>query len=105
MIPIEVVEKFERYETVKLQIRDLEKELKEITPDIIAHVPEGGMTTHVGTFSVSSRAKWLYSSDLRIKEKQLKEDQKYEQKTGIATQEAGTPFITFRANGDKDDDS
>lgn len=104
MPSIEIIDKFERYESLKLQAKEIEKQLKSLAPELIEHIPEGGLKTHVGVFSVSSKPKWIYSADLQLKDKEIKERQKREQKTGIAEMQAGTPFVMFKANGDSDDE-
>lgn len=105
MIPINAVDKFERYENIKIQIKGLEKELEELKVDLVPLVPEGGLLTNMGKFSISSKPKWVYSQALQTEEKKLKEAKKFEEQTGTATMEPGKPFILYKENGTNHDDA
>lgn len=50
-----------------------------------------------GSITVSSRKKWTYSEATTQLEKMVKEKQKEEQQTGVATSEDGEPFVTYKA--------
>lgn len=102
-IPISVVDKFERYEALKLQAKEIDAEMSGLKEELIDYVPEGGLTTHKGKFTISSKGKYLYSERTQQTEKELKDTKKYEEQAGIAVAQPGTPFLVYKENGSKDE--
>jgi hypothetical protein len=89
---------FTTYEELKRTIADLESKCDEIKPQLITLIPaDTKIETGTGTFSLSSRKVWVYSSETTSLETEVKERKKEEEQTGIATAKDGEPFIVFKA--------
>ncbi len=91
-------EKFERYAEIKRQIKALESEADELSPELMRDMEAEGVDkvdAEVGTFTVSGKKKWTYSDALQNEEAALKEQKKDEQATGVATYEE-SKFLVFR---------
>ena len=77
---------FEEYEQLKIMIRDAEKRIEEIKPDIVDLVPvDKEMLTEQGYFYIQMKDKWTYSPSLQEEEKNLKAKKKKEEADGTAT--------------------
>ncbi len=87
---------FTRYVWLKLEIKRLEAELKELQPAIIEEV-KTERKTEFGTFKVNHRKKWTYPEHVNALDLQVKGLKKQAEANGSAQAELGEPYITFKA--------
>lgn len=91
-----------RYEEIKLQIKELEREALVLSEIIIEQMPEDTeLDLSQGKLSMTARTKWTYSPALTMLEKDVKNRQKDEQMRGVATEEKGKPYLIYRSNKDE----
>lgn len=89
--------KLQRYEELKMTIADLEKEIEELKPEIIALIPEGkNVESEYGVFSVQSRATWKFSADHAKLKTDLKDLEEVEKSKGIA-KATYNPVLYYKA--------
>lgn len=94
-----------RYEEIKLSIKELEAELEELKPELLAVIPEGTeIEAKHGSFTLKARPKWEYSEPTQKAEKSLKETKKREEADGTAKEIPGTPFIEYRTRKEDKED-
>lgn len=81
----ELKNKLRRYEEIKLEIKDLESEMKELNEEITANLePEQVVETERGKFEIRMRANWKYSGKHESIKQQLKEIEAEERADGTA---------------------
>jgi hypothetical protein len=80
---------FERYASLKAQIKALQAEVEELAPTLIDEMDSEAMDEaiipNVGTFYFKERRIWTYPEELVAFETQLKADKKTAQQKGSAT--------------------
>lgn len=98
-------QKAERYAQIKLQIKDLEAELKALQPEVETIeelATKEGYVTQYGTFKMTYVPKWKYSDELELKIKmtndRLKLAKKEEEQTGKAQKISDGGRLVFTAN-------
>lgn len=98
MIPLPVIEKFERYEALKNSIREMEAEVKELAPELIKYVPQdSSVATNSGSFTLKSKTTWQYTLETQVAEEELKATKRREEQDGSAIAKPGTPYIEYRS--------
>lgn len=97
MITPEGKSAIERYEQIKLEMKELEKEMEELKPIVIAVVPEDTtVEAAYGTLSIARRTQYLYSLDTQLAEDALKAAKAREVQDGTATAKPGDPYIVYK---------
>ena len=95
-------ELLERYAELKLVIKEAEKELEKIQPEIKSQLEVDTKYEIEGAVITLSKGKprWIYSEATTIAEEELKQTKKEEEQLGVASQVFGEPFIlcTFKKN-------
>lgn len=95
-------ELLERYAELKLVIKEAEKELESIQPEIKDFVELGKVYPLDNAVIKLSKGKpyWIYSEATSLIEEDLEKTKKEERQLGIAIEEFGEPFITctFKKN-------
>jgi len=92
----ETIQNFQRYEELKIQVRALEKEIEELAPLIIEHVPEDKeLQMDSGYFYIQKRAKYVYSPKVKELETQFKDQKKREEADGTA-KASYTPTLYYK---------
>lgn len=92
------IDRLKEYEKLMLQKRALENELEILKEELVPELPRGKeIATENGVFNISSRDKWTYSIGTQALDKKLKDLQKLEQQSGVATSEQGEPFLVYRS--------
>lgn len=97
--------KLEVYATIKIQISELEKEAKELKPDILAMMESAEadkIKMEVGTFTLEKKRAWTFTDQLESKRVELEELEAQEKATGDATYEENI-ILKFTAKKDKAD--
>lgn len=93
----ELKQTLKEYESIKLQMKELEDKLTEMKPVLLENIPEGtDVVTDFGKFSVTSRSKWIFSEGLTSDNENLKKLQKEEKADGTAKEEKGIPYIVYK---------
>lgn len=94
----EQLQNLQRYETIKVQMKELETEAKQIAPLILPLVPAGeALNGEFGSFEVRKVSKWEYSSEVNTLETTLKEKKEEEKANGTATKdEVDTLFYIIK---------
>lgn len=80
-------ELFQKYAELKLKVKELETEMSEISPDILAEIIEAGVDKvemDAGQFIIESRKTWKFSDDLENLKVEIKNKEKEEMATGVA---------------------
>lgn len=86
------------YEEYKREIKELEAKCDELKPQLLEIIPrDAKIDTGIGTFTVTARKKWKYSDELTEREKEVKEDKKVEEQTGVATASEGEAYIIYKS--------
>lgn len=82
----DVMQKFLRYEELKIQAKKIDDEIKKLQKDIIVHMPDDGEPVHAkhGTFSIRSRSAWVYSDQVEKLQKAVDDRKAEEEAKGIA---------------------
>ena len=94
-------ELFTQYEEIQMAIKELEQQRDQLKPLLVEHIPEDSVVkTDNGSFTIKRRNKWTYSSPLQELEADLKDKQKEERQSGIATEVPGEPYVEWRQNKD-----
>lgn len=97
-IPTTAIATLKRYESLKLDAKRIEEEIKALQPEIMPYIPEGEeVQTDQGTFSVARKTEYVYSPELQTAEVSLKEQKAREIQTGVATAKPGALFVVYRA--------
>ena len=87
-----------RYETVKMQIKELEEEAKSLSSSILVILPrDKEIACESGKLYIQNRTVWKYSKEVEEKEDEVKNLKKEEQAKGIAAAE-NIPTLYYRAN-------
>ena len=93
-----VLEAFEQYENLKLEIKEAEEKLAELKPIIIDNIPDDKeIQAKHGIFLIQKRAVWKYSEQVKDLEIEVKELKKEEQAKGIADKEE-IPTLYYKVN-------
>lgn len=88
---------FSEYEDIQRSIKELEDKRDAMKETLVKLIPEGSIIdTGTATFAVQSRAKWMFTEATQEMEATLKEKQKEEQMTGVATRVDGEPFVVCK---------
>lgn len=95
-------ELLERYAELKLIIKEAEKEIQDLQPQIKDQLEldtKYELENAVVTLS-QGKPRWVYSEATTLMDEDLKKTKKEEEQMGIATQVLGEPFIlcTFKKN-------
>ena len=86
------------YESLKLQIAELEKKADALKPAILSELELGTkIESDYGTLTVQSRSKWEFSDMVKSMEDRLKEQKKTEMASGEAVELPGAPYLVFKA--------
>jgi hypothetical protein len=89
-----------RYREIKDQIKLLEQEMEELKPNLVTLLEANGGKLADKSLGFSgytqSRKTWQYSPDLEAKKEAIRELQKHEEETGIATVKSITTYPVFR---------
>jgi len=103
-------ELFESLAKLEARKKELEVEI-ELARHAVMREMEAGMAdtvkAEVGTFTITTRKKWVYSNDIKVAETNIKSLKKVEEDTGIAKAEE-VKGLLFRPkkdesnNGDKE---
>lgn len=95
------------YAEKKATIKQIESDLDELEPKVLAYLEKEGVDTLAeewGIYSVVYRKKWLYSQNLTEKEKEykaiIKQKQQDEQESGEAKSEQ-TKGLSYREYAEK----
>lgn len=90
----------ERYEEIKLQIKALEAEAKELEPaisSVLNKLKEGQIRTDRGLFYLTSRISYKYSKKVEKKAEELKELKHKEEESGVA-KSTEKQSLSYRVN-------
>lgn len=93
------IEKIKEYESIKLQIKELETKAKELEPivtEALESIEEDQIETDKGKFYFTNRKSWTYTKAVSEKEKEVKDLKKFEEESGAATCEE-KKSLTYRA--------
>jgi hypothetical protein len=97
---------FQKYASLKAQIKALSDELEILKPTIVSEMESEAMDEvvlpEIGKFYFKERRIWTYPEELEAFEKQLKADKKVAQQKGTATCEIAKD-LTFRGIGENDE--
>ena len=86
-----------RYREIKEQLALLEQEMEELKPNLVTLLEANGGKLAVGyTGYTQSRKSWQYSPDLEARKDAIKQLQKQEEESGIATVKSITTYPVFR---------
>lgn len=76
----------QRYETLKLEIKEREEELERLKPVVLPLIPEDKeLLTEKGYFYIQNRPTWTFTKSVEDHEKELKKMKAQEKARGIAT--------------------
>ena len=93
-----IQEKLQKYESLKLQIKEAEEVIKELQPDIIDAIPEDKeVAGEFGYFVVQDRPKWEFSEAVKEAELVVKKLKKEEKAKGVATA-TPRPTLYYKTN-------
>ena len=101
---METSKKMERYEEIKLTIKELTEEAQKLAPaiqEMLEGRREGQARTERGKFFLAYRTTWTYSDAVTKKEKTLKDLKKKEEKNKIAVG-VEKKTLTYRQNNPED---
>lgn len=92
----------QRYENLKIEIREREEEIERLKPLILPLIPEDKeLLTEKGYFYIQNRPVWIFTEDVENKEKELKKLKASEKARGIATQEP-SPTLYYKSGRPED---
>ena len=92
-------ENFKKYADIKNKIKALTQDAKLIEAEIKEELVEADVkkvNSDFGTFSVTTRTTWKYTENVDAIKNKLKEEQKAEQDSGVATSTEASSLM-FRA--------
>lgn len=88
---------FERYAELKMQMKEMETELKALQPILLEHIPDDATVKgNLGSYTKTARVTWEYPSHVTSLEEELKEAQARSKQEGTATQKKGEPYVIFK---------
>lgn len=93
------VEKIKEYEAIKLQIKELESQAKELEPvvrEALESIEEDQIETDNGKFYFTTRKTWKYTEAVTTKEAEVKALKKEEEENGRA-KASESKSVTYRA--------
>lgn len=95
-------EALKQYEELKIQEKEISKQIEKLKPIVIEVVPEGEkLNTERGYFEKKSRVSWAFSAETEMKIKEIEEAKGEEKAKGIANP-SYSYYVEYRQNKKKD---
>lgn len=92
-----IIEKLKEYEHLMIQKRVIEEDLKTIKEVILPELPKDTkIATELGTFTVETKKKWVYSEETLHAVEELKARKEREEQDGTAVATDGDAFLVYR---------
>jgi hypothetical protein len=89
-----------RYREIKQQLALLEQEMEELKPNLVTLLEQNGGKISDKSLGISghlqSKKTWQYSVEVEAQKEVIKQLQKHEEETGIATVKSVSTFPVFR---------
>lgn len=91
----------DRYVGLKSRLREIQEELKELKPKVVAALSESGVVVddRVGKVRVAKRTQWRYSEDVARLQAMIQEKKREEREQGIAEVRDETAYLVVRPGG------
>ncbi len=91
----------DRYVDLKSRLKEIQAELKELQPQVVAALSESGVVVddRVGKVRVAKRTQWRYSADVTRLQAMIREKKREEREQGIAEVQDQTAYVMIRPSG------